>query len=293
MRVTNQQLHETLLTGIRQQLEIQVRGNAQISSGKRFQRPAQAALDYKISLDIRHMQSGIESSLSAINTAGTRLKASMNVLNGMNQLLVRAQTLAIQEASAQVSAPERQTAAVEVSHLKDQLLGFANQRLDEQSLFAGTAVSQDAFAVDSAGNITYNGNTTDRIVAITSAQSVVSNVRGDHAALAQAFTSIQALEAALQTNNAPGIQSALGQLNTAGNAMTDLTAEVGSRVNSLNLRQTSFQDLQFTLEKRLNSHEGVDIAATISQLQESSVALQASYSQIAALRSLSLVNFLR
>lgn len=294
MRVTQNQLYDTLLTGIRNQLDIQARGNAQVSSGKRFQRPAQAALDYKTSLDIRHAQTGVQSSLKAINIAGTRLNNSMSALNSMRQLLVRAQTLAVQQSSGQISASVRQVAAMEVTRLRDQLLGFANQQLDGQSLFAGTAVNQNAFTLNTGtGVVSYNGNTTDRTVAITASQTVSSNVRGDQTAFSQAFSAIQALATALSTNNISGIQSALGQLNTAGNGITDLTAEVGGRVQTLDLQQQSFEDMQFNLKKRLNDHESVDIPATISQLQQASVAMQAAFSQVASLRSLTLVNFLR
>jgi len=294
INVTRNQLYNTLLTGIRNQLDIQARGNAQVSSGKRFQRPAQAALDYKISLDIRHAQTGVQSGLKAINTASTRLNNSMSALNSMRQLLVRAQTLAVQQSSGQIGASERQVAAVEVTNLRDQLLNFANQRLDGQSLFAGTAVNQDAFTLNTGtGVVSYNGNTQDRTVAISSSQTVVSNIRGDQTAFSQAFTSIQALETALSTNNIPGIQSALGQLNTAGKGMTDLTAEVGGRVHTLDLQRQSSEDMQFNLEKRLNTHEGVDIPAVVSQLQQASVAMQAAFSQVGSLRNLSLVNFLR
>lgn len=293
MRVTQNQLYDTLLTGIRNQLDIQARGNAQVSSGKRFQRPAQAALDYKVSLDIRHAQTSVQSSLKAINTASTRLNNSMSTLNSMRQLLVRAQTLAVQQSSGQISASERQAAAVEVTKLRDQLLGFANQRLDGQSLFGGTTVNQDSFTLNtSTGVVSYNGNAQDRTVAITSSQTVISNVRGDQTAFGQAFSAIQALETALSSNSITGTQSALGQLNTAGNSMTDLTAEVGGRVHSLDLQQQSFADMKLNLEQRLNTHEGVDIPAVVSQLQQASVAMQAAFSQIGSLRSLSLVNFL-
>jgi flagellin-like hook-associated protein FlgL len=64
-------------------------------------------------------------------------------------------------------------------------------------------------------------------------------------------------------------------------------------VHTLNLQQQSFEDMKFNLEKRLNDHEGVDIPATISQLQQASIAMQAAFSQVASLRSLTLVNFLR
>ncbi len=293
-RVTGARLYDTLLSGIRKQLDIQARGNAQVSSGKRFQRPAQAALDYKTSLDIRHALKGVDGALAALNTARTRLGVSMDALNSMRQILVRAQTLAVQQSSAQIGAAERAAAAVEVRHLRDQFLALANKRLDGQSLFAGTAVNQDAFTLDPVtGAVTYAGNAASRTVALTPTRTVVSNLRGDAPAFAQSFSALKALETALNANDPAGIQAALGQLNTAGNGITDLTAEAGARIHSLDLQKQSYDDMKLTLEKRMNAHEGVDMAATISQLQQASTALQAAYSQVASLRGLSLVNFLK
>jgi len=293
MQVSIQQSYDSLLSGIRKQLDLQSAGNAQISSGKRFTRPAEAALDYKTSLDIRHGQKGIQSSLDAISTADMRLKNSMSMINSMQQILVRAQALAVQQSSGQISATDRQGALAEVTQLKGSLFTYANQKLDGQALFAGTATSGDAFIKDGSGNIVYNGNALDRTVAITTTQIVSSNVRGDSTAFSKMFSSFQAFESALTANDQAGVQAALGQLNDAGSSITDLNAEVGSRIRSLDMQQQLYTDIQLSMTTRLTEHEGVDIASTVAHLQESSVALQAAYSQVATLRSLSLVNFLQ
>ena len=293
MQINTQQSYDSLLAGIRRQLDTQAKGNAQVSSGKRFQRPADAALDYKASLDIRHMKKGVETSLKAINTAKTRLNHSLTMINSMQNIITRAQALATQQASGQISATNRQAALTEVRQLKDALFTYVNQRLDGQSLFAGTATAADAFVKDAAGNISYNGNAQDRTVAVTTSQIVISNVRGDQAAFSKTFAAFKSFETALAANDQTGVQNALGQLNDAGNSMIDLNADVGARIHSLDLQQRLFTDINLSLDTRLNEHEGVDIAATVARLQQSSVALQAAYNQVATLRSLSLVNFLR
>jgi len=293
MIVNIQQSYDGLLAGIRHQLEVQNQGNSQIASGKRFTRPAEAALDYKTSLDLRRGQKGVVSSQQAINTANGRLNNSMSMLNSMQQIIVRAQTLAVQQASGQISTGDRQGALAEIVHLQDSLFTYANQRLDGQSLFAGTATSNDAFIKDGSGNILYNGNAEDRTVAITTTQVVNSNVRGDNTAFTQMFTAFKTFETALRADDQAGIQTSLGLLNTAGGSMIDINAEVGARVRSMDLQSQLYSDIGLALDTRLTDHEGIDIASTVARLQQSSIALQASYSQVATLRSLSLVNFLR
>ncbi|MDX8390304.1 MAG: hypothetical protein R8M38_07420 [Mariprofundaceae bacterium] len=289
MRVTQQLMYDNLLKGIRQQTDNRATAQANVSSGTRFQRPAQAGLDYKISLDIRHTQVQIQRGVDGISTARSRLDVSQALLNDMAQIMTRAQVIAVQQGTASVGAAERQNAAVEVAHLRDAMTQLANKRWEGQAVFSGIATDQDAFDASGA----YIGSNQDRIVAISATESVVSNVRGDDTAFIDSFASLQALEDALTNNDQTAVITALGSLNLAGNSMVNLTSKVGSQISSLDVREQAFQDMKFTLEKRLNDHEGVDIPAMVVQLQQAENALQASYSQVSNMKQLSLLNFLR
>jgi len=293
MRVSTSQIYNNLLSGINKQQGIQNTGNAQIASGNRFQTPAQAGLDYKVSLDIRHAQSGIKGSLAAVDLIDTRLSSSQTMLNDMNNVLTRAQTLAVQQSDASMTASQRSTAAVEVDRLMTRFLDDANQRWQGQSLFAGTAVDRPAFVQDANGVVTYNGNDQNRMVALTPEQQVVSNVRGDNQAFTDAFNSLQAFKTALEVNDTAGIQTSLGSLNTAGDGIINLTADVGSQINAMGFYKTSYQDQQLQLDLQLSNHESADVAAVVVQLEQSSIALQAAYNQVSQLKTLSLINFLR
>jgi len=385
MRVTTTQIYDNLLTGVNKQLQIQAKGNEQISSGTRFQRPSEAGLDYKVSLDLRHAKIGVQGSLEAIGISESRLSASQTMLNDMGNILVRAQTIAVQQGSAQVGATERQAAAQEVAHLLDQFANNANAQWQGQSLFAGTAVDKPAFTltpvadtttgafaagngavtaavvsnfqatavgasysiasdgaglitvtssvpgvtgtgafgggaitlsdgtivtptygVDAAGTAatigatsgggsayTYTGNQQDRLVAVADGQSLSSNIRGDNPAFSAAFSALKGFETALLNNDVAGINTALGNLTSAGSAAINLTSEVGGRLSAISVMRTSYENMQFTLDQSINSHEAVDVPAVVAQLQQSSIALQASYSQISNIKNLSLMNFLQ
>jgi len=292
MRITTAQIYDNLLGGVNKQLQIQAKGNEQISSGTRFQRPSEAGLDYKVSLDLRHAKVGVQGSLEAIGISESRLAASQTMLNDMGNILVRAQTIAVQQGSAQVGASERQAAAQEVAHLLSQFANNANGQWQGQSLFAGTAVDQPAFTADIAGNYSYTGNQQDRLVAVADGQSLSSNIRGDNPSFLAAFSALKGFETALLNNDSAAINTALGDLNNAGNAAINLTSEVGGRLSAISVMRTSYENMQFTLDQSINSHEAVDIPAVVAQLQQSSIALQASYSQISNIKNISLLNFL-
>jgi len=291
MRVTSKQMYADLLAGIQRQMTIQNEGQTSIASGKRFQKPAQASNDYKVSMDLRHSLTGVQGSFAAIKTAKTRLEFSQSILNTMKNIFSRAQTLAIQQSTNPNTSSG--AALIEVGQLRKQLMDLANSRWQGESVFAGTAVKQDAFVADPAGNITYNGNSHDRIVAISPTLTAVSNVRGDGQAFTDAFASLQTLETAMTANDAAGIRGALTTLKTAGDGIIDLNSEVGGRIHTLDLQNQSYQDIESMLAQRLSKHESVDIPATFSKIQQASLALKAIYAEVAKLQNLSLINFLR
>jgi len=293
MRISTSMLYNNLLSGIRNQQEIQSSGNAKISSGTRFQTPAQSGLDYKISLDIRHAQIATQSSIDANQTVESRLNISQTLLNDMGNILKRVQVLAVQQSSGQLSAAERQTALQEVNHLADQFLADANQKWQGQALFAGTAVDKSAFTKDAQGLPTYTGSTQDRIVSISDSQQVVSNLNGNDPAFSAAFSAMQGFKTALTNNDSTAISASLGALNSAGDGIINLTSDAGARLSAVRISRTSFEDMKLNLDKQLNQHEGVDIPAVVAAMQQSSIALQAAYNQIAQLKTLSLTNFLR
>jgi len=394
MRVTTTQLYDTLMSGITRQQTIQNQGNAQISSGTRFQTPAQAGVDYKISLDIRQAQVSLQGDLGSVNTAESRLNSSLTMLNDMGNVLKRAATVAVQMSSANVGATERLAAAQEATQLLNQFLSDTNQQWQGQSLFAGTAADKAAFisnpfnagtatytagintsitnvtqtanpnavndsytiTLDAAGTsitgitngagtnllaapvalvaganavtltnsvalsvtyngtpdtvsqaggtlgvtgalqagaITYNGSNQDRVVVTSNGQQISSNIRGSDPAFAAAFSALTAFNTALQANDITGLQTALGDLVSAGDGIINLTSDAGARLSGVRLNKTAIEDRQLNLQMQLNTHEAVDIPAIVASMQQSSIALQAAYSQIAQIKTLSLTNFLR
>ncbi|MDX8383234.1 MAG: hypothetical protein R8M45_04075 [Ghiorsea sp.] len=293
MRITSSQLYNNLLSGVNKQLKVQSDANASIASGTRFQRPAQAGLDYKISLDLRHAQTQIKGSFEAITLADSRLNATQSRLTDIINVLSRAQTIAVQQSSAQMTSGEHQAAANEVKHLIDQVANSANAKWQGDSLFAGTAIDKTSFVQTPAGVYEYQGSNQDRIVSISSTQQITSNVKGDDPVFDAMFLALKDFQNALESDSGWAIGGAIGDLATASNNMIDLTSQVGGQINALQSYKRSYEDMDFAISKRMNEHETADVPALVAEMQKANTALQASYSQIANMKSLSLVNFLR
>jgi len=294
MRISSVQPYNNLLQGINQQTELRTKANANIAAGTRFQTPAQAGLDYKLSLDLRQMRTVETNAATAIGVAQARLGVTQNTLMDIEKVMSRAQVLAVQMASANIGSTERSATSAEVKHLLDQVKQDANKNYNGQYMFSGTATDVKPWTVDlAAGTAVYGGSTTARTVRITETQSVVSNELGNDPAFSNSFNALIKLYNGLQTNDVAKIQTSLGDLNTARDQVVKLDASAGAKFSALQTIKSSHLDMKISLDQRINTHEAVDVPKLVTQIQLSDIALQATYKQISSMQSLSLVNFLR
>jgi len=294
MRISSLQPYNNLLQGITKQMDARSKANVNLSSGTRFQTPAQAGLDYKLSLDLRQMRTVESNALIAIKTAETRLSITQSRLMDIEKAMARAQVIATQQASATVNAAERTAASVEVQHLIDQVTNDANTTFNGQYIFSGTATDTAPWSVDlAASTATYQGSTTARTVQITETQSVISNELGNDPGFQNSFNALIRLYNGLKNNQVSEIQASLSDVNTARGQIVDLDARAGAKFAALQTIKTSHREMKYNLDQRINTHEAVDVPKLVTEMQLSDIALQASYRQVAAMSSLSLVNFLR
>jgi flagellin-like hook-associated protein FlgL len=208
--------------------------------------------------------------------------------------LQRAQTLAVQMSSANSGTASYAAAQNEVKALQQQFLNFANQTWQGQPLFAGTNTGvAAAFTMDAAGNATYNGNAKNPTVVISPTQSVDLGANGSNAAFTQAFAAFKTFSNALSSSNVAGMQTAINQFSNASTSLTNLTAQVGGTLGSVNTQKATYQNLQTQVATSLSNNESADVAKAATQLNQANVALQAIYSELAKLGNISLVNYLK
>ena len=294
MIISTQQMVDTLLSGMQSQQQTVATDTNQLSSGQRFTTANQDPVAYEKSLSMRDMQSGITGSLSALDTAASKLGMSQSTLSQMQPLLQRAQTLAVQMSSANSGTASYGAALNEVKALQQQFLAFANQTWQGKPLFAGTNTGVSAaFTMDAAGNATYNGNAQNQTVVISPTQSVDLGANGSNAGFMQAFSAFKNFANALSSSNVAGMQSALTEFSNASTSLTNLTAQVGGTLGAVSTQKTAYQNLQTQVATSLSNNESADVAKAATQLNQANVALQAIYSELVKLGTISLVNYLK
>ncbi len=215
---------------------------------------------------------------TAATAASNNLDAAGGALSSASDVLEQAGQIALVAASGTDDAGSRAAAAEEVNGLVQQMIQLANTQGADGYLFGGTMTGSPPF--DAAGNFSGNNGVTQ--VAVADGVVVNSNVSGADAFTAAGGSNVigdmQALAAALSTNNVAGITASIGQMQTDQAQVDAVMVQAGAASSALAASAQFITNLTTTTE---TARASVDNAATpqvYSELSATQTAYQTSLS---------------
>jgi len=125
---------------------------------------------------------------------------------------------------------------------------------------------------------------------------VAINVPGDTAFSVSGttfFKTVDDLRIALENNDITSIRASITSLDNAINQVSNVNADIGSRLAYLENQRNRIEDNDIMLKTILSNTEDADIAETVSELSKAEAALQAMRQSGARVISQSLMDFLR
>src|SRR2546428_5278843 len=226
------------------------------------------------------------------------LGAEDKALGEAEQILVRAEEIATQQASSLLSPAERAAAREEVHGLLEGLTSLGNSELGGRRLFSGLAldgavpfasVPDDVSGYDPKA---YTGSAQEFSVKVGGASSerVRITTRGD-AVFGSSLQALKDLWTALDTNG--DTAGTLAGLAAARDDLSTERASVGARQAELVGRTSQVKSLTIDQQKALSEAEDAALVAVIARLTQTQTALQAALTAGAAIARTSLVDLLR
>lgn len=202
------------------------------------------------------------------------IELSEGSLSQASQLMVRAQELAIQGANDALSASDRSALAVEAESLREQLLATVNARGQRGYLFSGSQTATPPFGSDG----TYQGNELEHEVEISPGVRTRVSVTGATAFTAaggtDAFAALDALHAALVSNDASAIAATLGDIEASRSQMVRAQGQAGLIMNRLDTADEALSVTALELAKQDSALGDVDPFAAISELTQLSTTIE-------------------
>lgn len=141
MRVTMKSIHYDTLVNLNKMNTDMARLNNKISSGKEMATISDDPVSMVVSLGLKTGLSQIGSYKNNLNFGDKLIAASENALTQMNNLVMRAKTIAIQQTNASTNARNRLDTAGEIRHLWDEAITLANTEINGKYIFGGYRTS--------------------------------------------------------------------------------------------------------------------------------------------------------
>ena len=293
MWVTQKPAYETYIKNmLRQQDEI-YRLHKQLSSQKKVNAPSDDPVNAHNLLTSKTLLSRFEQFDRNIGYGKSHLGMAEQALDSAKDVIIRLQELAVTAASGTSTADTRNNIKAEVDILFDELVSVGNTNYDGRYIFSGFESGTPAF--DQTG--AYQGDANVQSIRVSLSSSVAIGTNGGEVFSGTSggidiMAAVAAFSTALGANDSAGIQTALGDLETSFNQVSNAVSDIGGRVSRLNAAEKDISVYSFELKSTISGIEDVDMAELVTDLKAGEVAMEAALASAGRIFQLSIFDYL-
>lgn len=293
MRVTNNMIARNAVNNLNLHLRRQEELHYQLASGKRLRVPSDdpAATSHSMRLhsDLTHTKQY----RANIGVALSWLEATDSVLNEVGQALQRVKELAVYGANGVLPQDARDAIAREVDQILEHLVDLANSSHAGLYLFGGHKTTTPPYVLSGGTVSSYQGDTGRRELEIASGVKIAVNVLGSEL-FDQIFQAVTKLRDALDAGDTATVgNQSLAEVEDALDTLLRVRADVGARINRLELADARMQELELNVEQLISDNEDVDLARAIIDLKVAENVYRAALASGARIIQPTLLDFLR
>jgi len=289
MRVGDSSLFQTFLRYLQRNKTIVGEGVRKLSDGKEVRKASDDPAGARSSLTLR----GRLVRIQGVQRSGERARFDLSTIDQtLGQaigMVTQARTLAMAGAS-ETTVDGNPNRAVEVGHIREEVLSLANTYQDGRYLFGGTETLTVPFNPDG----TYNGNSDTVKAPVDAGQEVEATVDGGAAfqGPSDLFQLLDDLETALQANDSATIQSLIPQFTEQIDYLGQLRSGVGVQMNRVDDFASRQEDEKLRLLTRISEIEDAPLDEVIFELTAAQTTTQALSATAAKTLGRSLFDFI-
>lgn len=305
MRITNNMLINNLMYNMANNLERLDRIQQQLATGKKIATPSDDPIVASRALKMRTDVAEIQQYKKNVDDAISWLDITEATLANIGDILHRARELAVQAANGTVSSNDARQIQKEVEQLRQQLIHLANTTYAGRYIFSG--FETDKPLVDESTGLyntkveTLAPNREDIKYEIGIGDKININVlgsellggTGDIGTVPKMIEDINNFINALNINDSAGIRNAIDKLDENIENLLMIRADVGARMNRLELTKNRLMADETNFTKLMSLNEDADMAEVIMRLKSEENVYRASLAGGARIIQPTLVDFLR
>ncbi|RCW44817.1 flagellar hook-associated protein FlgL [Paenibacillus prosopidis] len=321
LRVTQTMMNTQLLRNISKNQGRMNNLQNQLSTGMKINKPSDDpvgitfALRYRSELDSNDQYTeNVDSALSMLQYTDTTIGQAGDIMQRVRELLV-------QGANGTLEQTGLDAVKLEISQLYNQMIEIGNSQFNGKQVFNGELTGDKPYpamaleetidlvsvppklkayhASTNTGAIKYELSAGMSLSINTLGSDVFGNSVSPTASQADlessdnVFLLLQRAHDMLGSGDQEGVSELIGQIETRMNTMLTKRAEVGARMNRVEIIENRLNDINLNLQTMQSKTEDADMAEVITNMKMEENVYQASLSVGAQLIRPSLVDFLR
>jgi flagellar hook-associated protein 3 FlgL len=269
----------------------------QVSTGLRINEPSDDPVSAQQVLNLQGLMSATDQYSRNIQTGTTWLNQMDSSMSSMNNVLISAKGLATQMANGTYTASDRQSAAIEATQLRDQMISLGNSQIAGKYIFGGFVSDKPPF--DASGNCS---GTDDAVnIQIDQGSDIAINYSGKKLLSGSGGGTdvigvLNNLITALNNNDVAGVNgvsSAISGLDSSLDQIQAAQGDVGARENRLQSAGNTLATTKDYLTKTVSSKQDADLTQVLSSLSTQQTAFQATLAATAKFSQLSLLDYMK
>ncbi len=303
MRVTQNITTSNFISYINKHAENLLKTQQQIASQKRINKSSDDPIGMGQVLGYRTNLALTDQYQENIEQGMTRLEFNEVTLDLASDLTNTARRLAADYSGSTLSVATRQSVALQVKDLYDQVMQMANSKFNGNYIFSGHATNTAPFSRDANYNATYNGD--DGGFRIMVSDNVEVNIIADGRNIFQDAANggvnifdelknlIDGLENPDPVAGSAQIEAAVNVLQDGRNQINSRRSEYAPVLYRLQATDEYMTNLRPKVEEAMASLEQADITKAVVELQNLELAYETTIATAARIIQPSLLDFLR
>ncbi|HLR65661.1 flagellar hook-associated protein FlgL [Virgibacillus alimentarius] len=265
----------------------------QLNTGKKISLPSQDPVVAMQGVNFRSQVAEIDQYKRNINEVYSWMDSSDTALDKATQTMQKLSELAVQASNDTYDELGRQSMKEEVKQLKEHLMEIANTNVNGKHIFNGTDIENAPIQTDGTGNVQLKNNSNPVEIEVSKGTKLKVNVDGSALFTETLFEDINSFIGALEENNRDEIEKSIATLNNHADNVVNMRADLGARINRLELIENRLNDQEIITKKAMSDNENIDYEEAITNLLTQESLHRAALSAGSRIIQPSLIDFLR
>lgn len=268
----------------------------QLSTGKKINRPSDDPVIAMKGMGYRTELVRVEQYIRNTNEVHNWMDNTDAALDKATSAMQRIRDLAVQASNGTYDKEELKNISEEVKQLKEHMIEIANTNVNDKYIFNGTKTH--TAPVNQDGDIDFDGSPV--LIEVSSGTTLQANVDGNDVFGGEPSifdtidNFINKLEGAGDTDlDNEAIDASIADLDVGINNIVNARAELGARMNRLELVGNRLSEQEVIATKTMSQNEDIDYAKAITELITQESLHRAALSAGSRIIQPSLVDFLR